>query len=117
MTLRLEQWSPEAEKQLLRAISAEMMPFVRAEVVNRVSQLWHGFDDFADCYIISRLEGSPLEWCFVACAGRGCMHYARELVAEGRRRKFSMRCHVTKESTARLWRMAGFAESEKVLRA
>lgn len=116
MTIRLESWSESAERELLRCVGANVMPHVRAEVERGQSQLWHAFDDEADAYIVTRMESAPLEWCFVACAGRGVMRYARMLVDEGKARGLSMRCHVVDESRARLWSRVGFRTSEYVLR-
>lgn len=111
-----EQWSAGAERELSRAVGACIMPIVRREVETGIAQLWHAQDDFADAYIVTRLESNPLEWVFVAAAGRGVMHYARQMVTAGKDRKLSMRCHVVKPALARLWGRLGFVESERVLR-
>lgn len=114
--IKLEAWSEAAARELLRATSQEVLPLIRSEVERGVSQLYHCQDDYSDCYIVTRMEAAPVEWCFVAAAGHGCMKYARMFVAEGKARGISMRCHVVKDSLLRLWGRLGFEVSEQVLR-
>lgn len=115
--IRTEPWSDAAEIQLSRCVGAAIMPHIRAEVARGQCQLWHATDEEgADAYIVTRIEGAPLEWCFVACAGVGVMRYARLFVEEGKRRGLSMRCHVIDSARARLWGRVGFKVSEYVLR-
>ena len=114
--IKLVPWSDDAERQILRAASPDTLPLIRDEVQLGIAQLWHAKDDFADCYIVTRLETRPVEWVFVAAAGRGVFHYGRMMVAEGKRRQLSMRCHVISGSVLRLWRKLGFQTSEYVLR-
>jgi hypothetical protein len=118
--IRLVQWSAEAEHLLGRALNAGGIADIREEVRRGVSQLWEFADELGQCgYAVTRVERYPSgdEWCWVACAGRDFMKYARLLKLEAERRGLTVRVHLTSKAMQRWYGRLGFKVSETIMRA
>lgn len=92
----------------------------RDEVQRGVSQLWQFSDELGvSGYAVTRLERYPsgIEWCWVACAGRDFMRYARLMKDEADRRGLTVRVHLTSKGMQRWYSKLGFTVSETIMRA
>lgn len=118
--IRLTTWSADAEQLLGRALNRDGITDIRDEVLRGVSQLWEFSDELGRVgYAVTRLERYPsgTEWCWVACAGRDFMKYARLLKQEAERRGLTVRVHLTSKAMQRWYSRLGFQVSETIMRA
>ena len=117
--IRICRWSEQAEVYIRRALNANGVLDIRDEVQRGVSQLWEFGDDRGLAgYAVTRLERYPsgIEWCWVACAGRDFMPYARLLLQEAERRGLVVRVHLTSKAMQRWYSRLGFEVSETIMR-
>ena len=113
-------WSDEAERYIGRALNARGLQDIRDEVGRGISQLWQFSDEQGlAAYAVTRLERYPsgVEWCWVACAGRDFMKYARMLKAEADRLGLTVRVHLTSKGMIRWYSRLGFKVRETVMEA
>jgi len=118
--IRLTTWSDAAERQLGRALNPNGITDIRDEVRRGISQLWELSDELGQAgYAVTRLERYPsgIEWCWVACAGRDFMKYARLMQQEAERRGLTVRVHLTSRAMQRWYSRLGFKVSETIMRA
>ncbi|MEJ0006642.1 MAG: hypothetical protein WDM77_09855 [Steroidobacteraceae bacterium] len=112
-------WNPEADSYIERAMSVVGVEAMRREVGQGIAQLWRFTDEHGTCgYAVTRMEQYPegKEWCWVACAGRNIVHYARLAADEAMSQGVSIRVHLTKESMRRWYRRLGFRDAEFIMR-
>jgi len=117
--IRLTTWSAEAARCLGRALNAGGLLDIQDEVRRGLSQLWEFTDEHGLAgYAVTRLERYPsgIEWCWVACAGRDFMKYARLLQLEAERRGLTVRVHLTSRAMQRWYGRLGFEVSETIMR-
>jgi hypothetical protein len=118
--IRLCTWSDQAQAHIARALNAGGLQDISDEVARGVSQLWE-FEDKEGIagYAVTRLERYPsgVEWCWVACAGRNFMKYARMLKAEADSRGLTVRVHLKSKGMERWYGKLGFEVSETIMRA
>ena len=118
--IRLCTGSDEAERFIRRALNAGGLQDIRHEVQRGISQLWELSDEQGLAgYAVTRLERYPsgVEWCWVACAGRDFMKYARLMKQEAEQRGLTVRVHLTSKAMQRWYGRLGFQVSETIMRA
>jgi len=117
-----EPWSENVDRMFNAAGSYPGLPIIRKQVEQGVAQLWHGTNGINHCYIVTRLEPEPLEWCCIGAVGHDVCKYGRIMVEEAKRRGIIFRLHVDAiapdhKALMRLWSKLGFTLSEYVMRA
>jgi hypothetical protein len=93
------------------------LPYLIREAQAGVAEVWRISDDQHSLLVITRLDHNPTEWVIAWARGTGSAKFGPLLVAHARRKGWPIRIHVGSLAKSRLFKRAGFAIDEYVMRA
>lgn len=113
VTLMRAAWCAEAEAALMPAAFGDM-PFIRAEVLDGVCDLWRA-TGASDGWVVTRQE--PGEVVIVLGAGRNCLPVIQHITARAKAAGLTLRTHIRRKGMQRIFERAGFRPRELVMGA
>jgi hypothetical protein len=118
--IRLVQWSEEASFHLGKALNPCALADAKREVNSGIAQLWDCNDGEFGGYVVTRVDRTEqprgVEWCWVACAGKGFHRFAPDFIAAAKRFNLPIRGHVNRPGLVRMYERFGFKYSETIMR-
>jgi len=110
-------WTEEAELHMQHPAAGKCIEYLKLEVAQGVSKLWHCRDEEDEAYMITRLDSNPTELVVCYFEGSGLVKFGREVVEAAHARKVPVRIHTVQESVARLCRRIGIWNRETIMRS
>lgn len=118
--IRLVPWSIEAEFHLGKALNPAALADAKAQVDSGVAQLWDCNDGELGGYVVTRIDRTEqargLEWCWIACAGKGFARFAPAFIGAAKQFNLPIRGHVNRPGLVRIYERFGFKYSETIMR-
>ena len=96
--------------------SGDCIEWLRREVEQGISQLWHCSDGVDEAYAVTRLDHNPTEWVICYFEGAGMRKFGAHFVEVARRKGWRLRAHTQRPGVVRLLRPLGLKVTEMVLR-
>lgn len=118
--IRLSPWCVEAEFYISKALNYWALADIRAQVESGIAQLWECQHGEHGGWVVTRIDKTEqprgVEWCWIACAGKGFAHFAPLFVNAAKQYDLPIRGHVTRPGLVRMYERFGFKYSETIMR-
>jgi imidazolonepropionase-like amidohydrolase len=115
--IRAIQWNDEAESHMRHPAAGKCIEYLKREVAQGISKLWHCQDETDEAYMVTRVDSNPTELVVCYFEGSGLIKFGRQIVAAAHARKIPVRIHTVQEPVARLCRRVGLQHRETIMRS